>query len=373
MIHALIGLGILMIGSGLFNTFIALRLEMEGYKPEVIGAVTAALYLGILVGSFRIHRLIERLGHIRSFTLFTIFLTAIALSQALLVEAWYWGTLRFFGGIAIAGVFIVIESWLLMASAPDRRGVVLSLYLTIFYAALSLGQILFNFVELASLLPYFLVAALTLLSTLPLFFHKGGAPKAEKGAKPLAFTTLWQMSSLGVLGSAFGGGILACIHGLTPIYAKEIGLTQTEIGTLMALVIFGGLSLQWPLGWWADKTCRRRILALTSLLAMGSALAAALTGSFLAIWLFGGFAFAIYPLSMAYTCESVGKEQIVAATGGLVFFYGIGSIFGPLLAPIAMLSFGPEGFFYFLAATSLLLACLSLTKKKAIAEETIDP
>ena len=56
-----------MMGSGLFNTFVSIRLEMEGYAPEIIGIVTSALYLGILIGSLKIDRWVSKAGHIRAF------------------------------------------------------------------------------------------------------------------------------------------------------------------------------------------------------------------------------------------------------------------------------------------------------------------
>jgi len=44
----LFSLVFMMMASGLFNTFVSVRLEMDGYSPESIGIVTSALYLGIL-------------------------------------------------------------------------------------------------------------------------------------------------------------------------------------------------------------------------------------------------------------------------------------------------------------------------------------
>ena len=70
---------------------------------------------------------------------------------------------------------------------------------------------------------------------------------------------------------------------------------------------------------------------------------------------FGGFAFTLYPLSMAYTCEKAKENQLVSVTGGFVLAYGIGAIAGPLLAPLAMDFFGVVGLFYFLGAISLAL------------------
>ena len=140
----LLSLFFMMMGSGLFNTFVSIRLEMAGYTPETIGVVTSALYLGILVGSFRIDRWISKIGHIRSFVALAASLAAIVLCQSFWLNAWYWSCLRFMGGICTAGVFVVIESWLLMQSVPNMRGGILSIYLAVLYGALSSGQFLID-------------------------------------------------------------------------------------------------------------------------------------------------------------------------------------------------------------------------------------
>ena len=120
---------------------------MEGYTPETIGLATAALYTGIFVGSLFIDRWIIKLGHIRSFILFASFVTVFVLAQALWLNPYYWTALRFLGGVCTAGIFIVIESWFLILSPPAMRGVILSIYLAIFYLALSAGQLLIHLAE----------------------------------------------------------------------------------------------------------------------------------------------------------------------------------------------------------------------------------
>jgi len=166
--------------------------------------------------------------------------------------------------------------------------------------------------------------------------------------------------------------LVAAVYGLIPVYAKGLGMSVAEIGNLMAILIFGGLLFQWPFGWLADRIDRRKVLISASLLT-------ALSGATIAFldthsqpvllvlsFLFGGFSFTIYPLSMAHACENLPDHQIVPATGGFVLSYSLGAIAGPLIAPFAMDAFGACGLFYFMAGISLLLAFIGL-KKHAIA------
>lgn len=361
---------LLILASGLFNTFVSVRLEMEGINPEVIGLVVAALYAGILIGSVKVERLIQRWGHRRSFIAFACTIAAIVIAQGHWINPWFWGAMRLIGGVCTAGIFVVIESWVLIQSPSKLRGGILSIYLAIFYGALSLGQLLINVADPLSLRPYYIAAGLCLLSTLPLCNRKLIEPKLENTVK-LSLGQIFRISPLGFVGGVISGMTLAAIYGLVPVFALEIGLSISQIGTLMAIIVFGGLSLQWPIGRWADVTDRRKVLSAASLLSAVFAVVLALIDHtsytlLLALsWIFGGFSFTLYPISMAYTCEKVADHQIVAATGGFVLSYGIGAILGPILAPFAMQWFGSSGLFYFLAAISLSLAIFGLKKQVA--------
>jgi MFS family permease len=342
---------------------------MEGANPESIGIVASALYIGILLGSLQIDRWITKVGHIRSFISFAILLASLVLLQSLWINIWYWSLLRLLGGIATAGVFIVIESWLLMESTPKYRGVILSVYLAFFYAALSLGQFLIDLADPMGPFPFFITATFLTLSILPVLLHRSSEPKLTHQAGRLTLTQMYRISPHGFLGGVISGMLLAAVYGLVPVYAKEMGMSLSEIGTFMAILIFGGFSLQLPVGRLADKTDRRRVLNIASFSAASLAIAIALLSPdtspllFALAWLFGGFSFTLYPLSMACACEKVKDDQIVAATGGFVLSYGIGAIAGPLLAPLVMALLGSHALFYFLALISLILGLIGLRKQ----------
>lgn len=360
---------LLILASGLCNTFISIRLEMEGYNPEIIGSVAAALYAGIFVGSLWIDRWISKIGHIRSFVIFAGLTTLFILIQSTWVDPYFWMVLRFLGGVCTAGIFIVIESWLLMQTTPTLRGAILSIYLAVFYGALSAGQLLINTSDPMTVKPFYLIALLSALSIVPLIATTIPQPKIEQGER-LKSRELFKISPFGLIGVVVSGILLAAVYGLVPVYAKEMGLSISEIGNLMALLIFGGLSFQWPLGRMADKGNRRNVLIGTSVLTALTCCAIALSGHlspillFILIFLFGGFSFTIYPLSMAHACEKIEDHQLVSATGGFVLSYGIGAIVGPIMAPIAMNCLGSNGLFYFLALTASILVLAGLKKQR---------
>lgn len=367
----LASLVLLMMASGMFNTFVSVRLEMEGFSPETIGMVTSALYFGILAGSFRIDKWIARKGHIYAFITFAVVLAVLSILQSFWIDPWYWAALRFIGGICMAGVFIVIESWLLMQSNAAQRGAVLSIYLAVFYAATSSGQFLMNLSSLESSTPFYIAAGFFLLSALPISRAKMSAPRLESQA-PLSLLKLYRISPLGFIGGIISGMLLAAVYGLVPVYTAELGMSVPEISTFMAILIFGGFSLQWPLGRLADRGRRRLVLNCasfaTAIIALFMASISNTVLLLIAAWAFGAFSFTIYPLSMAYSCEKLNGSEIVAATGGFVLSYGIGAIAGPILAPLAMSYLGSGGLFYFLSAITFLLGMIGLFEKNTSKE-----
>lgn len=370
----LLSLSLMMMASGFISTFVPVRLEMEGYSPEIIGFVTSAFYVGILLGSLWIDRWIAKRGHIRSFVTFAALLALLSLGQGLWINPWYWSFLRLAGGICMAGVFIVIESWLLMQTIPQFRGAILSIYLAVFYAALSSGQFLIDLSDPRSFFPFCITAVLLISSVFPISLTQVSEPKLSEPER-LSLKELYRISPFGFIGGIVSGMILAAIYGLVPVYAKEVGMTLSEIGTFMAVIIFGGFSLQWPLGRWADRGDRRKVLNIASFATAGIGFAIAFFHGIHPLvlltlgWLFGGFSFTLYPLSMACACERVKESQIVAATGGFVLSYGIGAIAGPLVAPLAMNLLGSVGLFYFLGGISFLLGMIGLKKPSPMKED----
>lgn len=370
LIPPLLSLLLLIFGSGLFSTFVSIRLEMSGFDVEVIGIVTSALYVGILIGSLKVGRWIAFLGHVRAFVAFAGISTLLVLLQALWIDPWYWAFLRFLGGVCMAGVFVVIESWLLILATPALRGAILSIYLAVFYAALSAGQLLINIADPDTLSPFLITAALSALSILPISSRQIQSPKLSETA-PMKINHFFKLSPLGFIGGVVSGMLLAAVYGLLPVYATEIGLPLSQVGTLMAIVIFGGLSLQWPIGRWADKGNRKLVLNLASFLSSLTALSIALQHPIhpislhLLAWLFGALSFTLYPLSMAYVCEKIQNDQIVPATGGFVLSYSLGAIAGPLCAAFSMDHLGSPGLFYFLSLITLTLTAFGLYQSKS--------
>ena len=74
----------------------------------------------------------------------------------------------------------------------------------------------------------------------------------------------------------------------------------------------------------------------------------------------GGVTTPLYALFLAYTNDSLSAEDMPAASGGLVFTFGLGAIAGPLITGWAMEWIGPYGFWLVLGIAFSAIALYAL-------------
>ena len=120
---------------------------------------------------------------------------------------------------------------------------------------------------------------------------------------------------------------------------------------------------------------------LTLCLALLAALAAAplAAGELLGRWsiaviaLYGGLAFAIYPMAVAHLVDHLNNEDIVAGSTVLLLLHGVGAAIGPVLAGGMMNIFGPAALAAHFAVAQLLLAIAAYASVRRHSEEITDP
>jgi MFS family permease len=363
----LLSLFIFTLGSGLFTTLLAVRLHLAGSSDLVIGSMTAAFYAGLVCGSFRIERFIVRVGHIRAFAAFASTLAVVTILQGMIIHIWVWLLLRLVGGFVTAGLYVVIESWLLVQSDTKTRGQILAIYMVGFYAAQALGQFLINTANPETLILFALSAMLCSLSVIPLAMSYVSSPEFGEPST-LSFRKLYQISASGVIGCFAAGLVLGAIYGLLPLYVSQQFQKNSLVAVFMASTIFGGMALQYPVGRLSDFLERRLLLVIVSVLAGGvSILIMLFTHN---VWLLvtlcfflGGLTFTLYPLCISHACDYLDANDFVAGTQGLLLAYSVGSTIGPLLAPVFMHFFGSNGLFVFFLVVTVLLALFFVWRK----------
>lgn len=364
----LFSLAIVMVAVGLFSTFVPLRLTLDNHSTFITGGVTAAYFAGLVLGSVRAERFIARVGHIRTFSAFASLTGAISIFMGLVINPMLWIFSRFLMGFFTAGLFIVIESWLLMVGGKERKGTILAFYMIAFYAAQAGGQFLLSQLPTLSLIPFSIGAFLISLSVVPVALTRYKSPTIEEPSL-LSPLKLLKISTFGILSSFGSGLIMGAFFGLAPVFAINVGMASADVATFMGVTIIGGFILQWPLGRLSDKINRRSVLIsvsfVTSTLALLMAFAALMSSDALFILsvLFGGFSFTMYPMSISYTNDYLDPKDLIAATGGLLLSYGVGCVLGPLIAPPVMQVLGPSGLYVYFAIVSALVGTIGFVRR----------
>lgn len=379
----LISLFVFALSNGFLSTLLAVRLHEAGYGSVVVGLLSAVYYAGLVIGAFRTERLTHRIGHIRAFAAFSSAIAVVTLLHGMWINAWFWMLLRLIGGAATAGLFVVIESWLLTISVSANRGRVLAIYMVMIYLGQAIGQLFLNTGNIDALFPFAINAMLASLAVIPLAIANSDCPRFE-AISSLRFRQLYVLSPSGSIGCLCAGLLLGAIYGLLPLYLMQ-NLNENQhslLAWLMAAAIFGGMSLQYPVGRFSDTIERRKVLIAICLLIVICCILLILTHLSpiligLLLFLLGGGAFAVYPISISHACDSIETHDITAAIQGLLIFYSVGAVLGPLLGSILMHYSDAIGLPLFLGGVSILLGGFFLWRKantpRAIQEEPFIP
>ncbi|MEM6678090.1 MAG: MFS transporter [Pseudomonadota bacterium] len=358
----LFGSGLVCAGSGLLQTMLPMRSGLEGFSTSAIGLLGTAYFGGIVAGCILGPRLIAHIGHIRAHTGTVCILTALTLALPIYPEAWFWVALRFLSGVALAVVFMTIESWLNDLASNENRGRVLSLYVIVSNAGWILGQFGVNLAGLQDVLLILVPTLAVCLSAAVVSLTPTQEPTAVPAAR-LDLGGLFRLSTVATLGCFLIGAAEGAFWSLAPLFGQQSGLSTFETTLLMGAFVLGGTLSQWPLGRLSDRNDRRLVMLPAVMLAVLTGLALALMpdgGTLLALilaLLHGALMLPIYPLCLAHVNDQTPAEQMVQVSGGLLLIYSSGAAAGPLVAAAWMEESGAPALFYLI---SILLALFSL-------------
>lgn len=377
-----LGIGLLMLGTGLGQSLVGVRSTDEGFGTAVTGFVLGFYYAGYLLGSLGAPPLILRVGHIRVFTALASAGSAAVLLHPVLVDPTAWMLIRLVSGACTSGLFVVAESWLNDASTNEIRGRLLSVYMIVVLGGLGTGQLLLNTAPVSGATLFIVSSVLVSLAIVPVaLVPRTGPPIVE--APPASLAEVFHTAPLGVVGSVAGGAVTGALLGFGAVYGAELGLSVVQISVFMAATVFGGALLQWPLGALSDHVERRQTIVLVGTVGAVAAVAAAFAGTrshipYLVVLagLVGGLGLPLYSLSVAHSNDYLESDRIVGATSVLVLCNGAGAVTGPILAAAAMAAVGPRGFFWLvgtLLATIAVYAVYRITRRSARPREARVP
>ena len=355
LIPLLITAGILLGGNGLQSTLIALRGAQESFSALAIGLMGTAYFMGFLLGCIFITYIMRAIGYVRAFAALAAIAASATLTLALVIDPVMWSMIRFTTGFCFAGLFTVIESWLNLGVSNHDRARILAIYRIIDIGSVTGAQLMIPVFGTGDFTIFAIMSIMITLSLVPVSLGDRSNPTSPEDVK-LDLKRAWRISPLGSIGCIFVGVTNSAFRTLSPIYAEQIGLSVTNVVTFVSVGIIGGALIQYPLGYMSDLWGRRKVLFVTTVNAMASALMLVfLAGesplaNFVFVFIFGSFAMPLYSLSAAHANDRAEKGEFVPINAALMLFYSVGAIAGPFVASIMMEQFGPHSLFSFSAA-----------------------
>jgi MFS family permease len=351
----LLGIVLIMLGNGMHFTLIGLRGGIEGFSSAELAIVTSGYFMGFLSGARFTPLLIQRVGHVRVFAALGSFMSAGLIAFPLVTEPWAWTLLRVLVGFCMSGIYVTAESWLNDAATNENRGKVLSAYMIAQTLGIIGAQGLLTLGDAGTSTLFIGASILVSVSFAPILLSSTSAPAVEV-ARPMPLRKLFASSPLGAVGIFLLGSVYATQSGMGAVFGTKIGLSAAQIALFVAMLFAGALVMQYPIGFLSDRVDRRKLIFGAASVgavscAMGWIAGGGLWPLMAAAFFAGGVTTPLYALFLAYTNDFLSAEDMPAASGGLVFTFGLGAIAGPLVTGWAMQGLGPYAFWLVLGAT----------------------
>ncbi len=348
----LTGVMLLMVGNGVQGSLLGIRGTLESFSTLELSVVMSAYFLGFLFGSRLAPGMIRRVGHVRVFAALASLISAVLVLYPMLVEWQIWALMRVIIGFGFAGIYITAESWLNNTATNETRGQALSLYMIVQMLGIVASQALLAMGDPFGYDMFLIPSVLVSLAFLPILLADTPAPTFDSTER-LGFRELFHISPLGCVGMLISGGVFSAMFGMAAVWGTLSLLSVKQIALFTSALYVGGLLLQYPVGWFSDRIDRRKIMlwlaaAASVVLLVATFFALPFWAHLIVAALLGGITYPMYSLLIAYTNDFLSKEQMAAASAGLIFLNGFGAIFGPLVTGWLMGVVGTRGFFLFM-------------------------
>ncbi|WP_201798362.1 MFS transporter [Photobacterium phosphoreum] len=365
------GLTVFAIASGYLMSLIPLSLANFNIDSSYASWLASIYYLGLLIGSLMIEPIIAKIGHRIAFISFLTLLASTVAVLPLFPHKELWLFSRLIAGMAVAGIFVVVESWLLIGDSAKERAKRLGFYMTSLYGGTTIGQLAVGYFGVQGFVPFIVILVLLLIAILPPLFVKQGQPSSH-GHQVLSLKQISRLSKPAIIGCITSGVVMGSIYGLMPLALKASSLSTNQVGVLMAAIILGGMVIQPVISKLSIVMSKTLLLALMSLLGVFAMGLTYLSSDYImlvsALALLGMSAFALYPIAITLACDNLDSSYIVAATQVMLFSYSIGSALGPIGANSFMAEQNGlmDFFFIVLLATAIYMLIASLHRKPQV-------
>lgn len=355
----LLSIFIVMTGFGVASYIVQLRAMGQGWTAYDISLIGAVYSLGYTLSSFVTPKFIRRTGHIRVFAAYIALMSISVLLCSLMPNVYAWMFFRGLFGFAIAGSYMIMESWINEKAQNEYRGFMFSVYMFVAMTGSIAGPYIAAWGDAMTTTLFIIASILLCLGIFPISLSSASSPSlpTEVG---FDLTGLWRRSQVAFVGTFLAGVISAAWLNFSVVYAKLAGLSETGGANVIAAVTLGSMVAQFPLGRLSDHIDRRLVMVICAVIGVAASLWMSLmNGShelllYAAAFAAGMVIFPIYAINIAHANDMAEPGEYVRISSGLTVLYGLGVIAGPLLAGQAIAFAGAPGLPILLAINFVL-------------------
>lgn len=341
-IKALLVSAFLVLAANVLQSIYIPTLAIEaGMSPAQVSLLGSLYFTGFVIGCLAVPRYLYAVGHIRTFSSFAAVAAISTLMISMKQSPEVWMVCRFVTGFCLAALYMSIESWVSGFCDLSNRGKIISIYRIVDICGCVAGQtLLFSF----STSPYILnfVVIGFLVSSIPLSLTKIQHPVlADTGPDNLTsiLRSVFKKTPLGLYGVVLSGLASGIFWSLLPLFSEANQISSKYNPALVISYLVGGALIQWPIGTLSDKIDRRKVLMLSSFIALsacwlltyfihsGGQSLPTLLGL---VFFIGCGSIPIYSLSIAHTNDGIAKSSLVGLSVLMLVLSSSGSALGPI-------------------------------------------
>lgn len=362
------GMTFVFIGSALTVNSIAIILKHNDVSNFYIGIIGSCYFLGAMVSTISAHRIVSKVGHIRSFGIFAIIFGIATMLHSLNSNLYFWMVLRFLLGFCYYALLMVIESWLNEKAKNAIRSRVIAFYEVVFYSSSGFGILLMSF-DFPSNTVFILSASFIMFASIPLFLIRIKEPILPQKTK-ISIPKVFDIVPLALVTSFIAGMLLNGFFSMASLFILIQGFGAKEASIFIFCTMLGGFISQLFIGTLSDKISRKFAIILCAFTALSAMLCILLLSYNIYLKYFFGFLLGmgmccLYALSLARANDMLDDSSKRVELGRAVLFtYSFGALFAPAVLGTLMYYFQAYGFMYFYIVLLTVLIAFAIDKPK---------
>jgi MFS family permease len=343
---------------GLTLPLLSLVLDAQGISKTVIGlSIVAQASAGVLLAPI-IPRLILRAGAARVMKQATLLAAGTLIALGLVQDVYTWFPMRFLLGAAAAMLWSASEIVINELADENWRGRIIGVYGSAGAAGFALGPLVLIMTGTEGLLPFVVTAILVVVAGLPLLWLRNESAADGHDSHPSLMRIFRLVPDIMLLNLTYAAAVEAFLA-FFPLFGIHIGLTEARSLSLLATFALGGVVLQLPLGWLADRMHRHQLLlicvvtTMIGFLVLPQVVSMRVSGPAF-IFVLGGVEGMIYALGVILLGQRFRGVDLAAASVLFTGMWGAGTMLGPAIVGAGMDVLGDQSMPYLIAVIYLI-------------------